>query len=331
MSDLNFSDESVCRQLRKAFGSFTTGVTVVTTTNAKGEPIGFTANSFTSVSLNPPLLLVCLAKSSSNIGNFARSSRFAVNILSEAQQDISGQFASRVEDRFASVAWHKSANGSPLIDDCVAWFDCVTHEFVDAGDHVILIGRIDSFCETELRPLAYLRGHYLDLGLGERAVGEVTSHGGVRLGAVITYQDQLILTKSDDGWALPMGNVQSSFREGRAELEATLLESGITAELGFLYSVFDAPEGDTTWMIFLGHADHVQPTDHTALFQFDEIPFDAIAIRQLRSVLRRFQSEFKQSRFGLYVDDTHASGRINPIETNATTWKTFLSEQEKGA
>lgn len=91
------------RQLRDAFGAFLTGVTVVTTINAEGQPIGFTANSFTSVSLDPPLLLVCLAKTSRNYAAVTEAAGFAVNILSEAQKDVSNTFARPVEDRFAAV------------------------------------------------------------------------------------------------------------------------------------------------------------------------------------------------------------------------------------
>lgn len=91
------------RALRDAFGAFATGVTVVTASDAAGKPIGFTANSFTSVSLDPPLLLVCLAKSSRNYESMTSAGRFAINVLSETQKDVSNTFARPVEDRFAAV------------------------------------------------------------------------------------------------------------------------------------------------------------------------------------------------------------------------------------
>ena len=95
------------RALRDAFGAFPTGVTVVTAHDPSGQPIGFTANSFTSVSLDPPLLLICLAKSSRNFAAITGSAGFAVNILSETQKDVSNTFARPVEDRFAAVEWEE--------------------------------------------------------------------------------------------------------------------------------------------------------------------------------------------------------------------------------
>ena len=95
------------RALRDAFGAFPTGVTVVTACDGDGNPIGFTANSFTSVSLNPPLLLVCLAKTSRNFATMTGTPHFAINVLSETQKDVSNTFARPVEDRFAAVEWAK--------------------------------------------------------------------------------------------------------------------------------------------------------------------------------------------------------------------------------
>jgi len=315
-------------QLRNAFGSFTTGVTVVTALNAQGDPIGFTANSFTSVSLDPPLLLVCLAKSSSNLDPFSRAKQFAVNILSDAQKPVSNRFASRVEDRFAETAWRASAAGTPLIDDTVAWFDCKTDNVVEAGDHVILIGEVVDFANNDKRPLAYLRGHYLDLGLAEEAADSVSHHGGVRVGCVLERDGQILLRKTQDGWSLPMGEVQPGFRQARGSLEKYLAGSGIKAELGFLYSLFDAPTGNATWMVFQGELEQAEPTGDLKMFPLTDLPLNEVEISQVRSVLGRFQAEYKQARFGLYVDDAETSGQINPIDHRATPWTKFITEQE---
>lgn len=315
------------RRLRQAFGSFATGVTVVTSRTAEGDPIGFTANSFTSVSLDPPLLLVCLAKSSSNVGHFSRSGHFAVNILGEAQKDVSARFASRGADRFGETAWRDSALGSPLIDGSVAWFDCETDNIVDAGDHVIMIGRVAYFDQTDARPLAYLRGHYLDLGLVEATAESVSHHGGVRVGCLLECQGQVLLQKNPDGWGLPLGGVRNGFREGRAELEDLLATQGVGAELGFLYSVFDAPSGNATWMIFQGEMELCPTSDEFALFPVKDLPLQEIGPQPVRSVLRRYQSEFREARFGLYVDGTTSAGQINPIDRHATPWSKIMTEQ----
>ena len=151
------------RELRDAFGSFMTGVTVVTTCKDDGTPLGFTANSFASVSLDPALLLVSIAKTSSNYNNFANASHFAINILAEEQKDISNTFARPSDDRFANLAWTKSASHNPIIDQVSAWFDCTTYQVVDAGDHAILIGKVEDFGSAGFAGLGYYRGAYFTL------------------------------------------------------------------------------------------------------------------------------------------------------------------------
>ena len=161
------------RALRNAFGTFMTGVTVVTAKDGNGTPLGFTANSFTSVSLDPPLVLVCLANSSKNYDAFIGAKGFAVNILAETQIPLSNTFASRVEDRFAEVDWRDGPNGSPILADVSAWFDCAMHKTVDAGDHVILIGEVKAFDANTTSGLGYARGAYVT---PSTAADEVSAH-----------------------------------------------------------------------------------------------------------------------------------------------------------
>ncbi|WP_299668007.1 flavin reductase [uncultured Ruegeria sp.] len=315
------------RQLRQAFGSFATGVTVVTSRSDDGAPIGFTANSFTSVSLDPPLLLVCLAKSSSNIVHFSRSGRFAINILSETQKDVSARFASRVDDRFAETQWSDSALGNPLIDDAIAWFDCETDNIVDAGDHMILIGRIAGFDQSDGRPLAYLRGHYLDLGLAETTAESISHHGGIRVGGLLECNGKILLRQTSEGWSLPMGAARSGFREGRAALEEELSANGISAELGFLYSVFDAPSGNATWLIFQGDMPAGAIPEGYRLFSVDDLPLQDITPQPVRAAVHRYQTEFRNARFGLYIDGTKSAGQVHTIDRNATPWSKLMNEE----
>jgi flavin reductase (DIM6/NTAB) family NADH-FMN oxidoreductase RutF len=149
--------------LRRAFGTFLTGVTVVTTRDAAGTPCGMTANSFTSVSLDPPLVLVCIGKGSSSIGAFEAADRFAVNILGGEQTEVATAFAARGIDRFATVACREAATGAPVLADCLSWFDCTLHQRVIAGDHVILIGRVADFEVRSLEPLGFCRGRFVNL------------------------------------------------------------------------------------------------------------------------------------------------------------------------
>ncbi|MEO0818850.1 MAG: flavin reductase family protein [Pseudomonadota bacterium] len=151
--------------LRRALGAFATGVTIVTATSpTSGRPVGFTANSFTSVSLSPPILLVCLAHTAASYACFCASESFAVNVLAAEQQTIAKIFATRGADKFAEVAWTPGLRGAPLIDGSLARFDCAMHERVTAGDHDILLGRVLGFSRHEGPALVYHSGSFATLG-----------------------------------------------------------------------------------------------------------------------------------------------------------------------
>lgn len=151
------------RALRDAFGSFITGVTVVTARTETGIPVGFTANSFTSVSLDPPLLLVCPSKSLSSYDTFASCSHFAVNVLDARQKNISDIFAKDHEDRFAKVLHETNGLGLPLITDALSQFSCAAEQRVEAGDHLVLIGRVQAFALSEGIGLGYAAGRYFNV------------------------------------------------------------------------------------------------------------------------------------------------------------------------
>ncbi|OYQ34327.1 hypothetical protein CHU95_12915 [Niveispirillum lacus] len=149
------------RTLRDMMGCFATGVTVVTAMAPNGEPIGFTANSFTSVSLDPPLLLVCIVKDAQRAQSYTSAGHFAVNILQADQQLVSSHFAMKKDDKFTDVAWRRGEYGNPIICDSLGHFECETFNIVEAGDHYILIGRIlNASFESWRDPLIYYRGKY---------------------------------------------------------------------------------------------------------------------------------------------------------------------------
>lgn len=162
MTDIT-DDDAERRALRQAFGAFMTGVTVVTTTDEAGAPVGLTANAFTSVSLDPPLLLVCISSRSHCLSAFQTSGGFAVNILSNAQQALSNRFAGPASNRFEGVDWAPGPVGGPVLGDVCGWFDCRLHDQVTAGDHVIMIGRVEGFDHNPHTPLGYARGDYFSL------------------------------------------------------------------------------------------------------------------------------------------------------------------------
>ncbi len=146
-------------ELRRALGRFATGVTVITTRDASGKPIGLTANSFTSVSMDPPLVLWCLASRSANRKAFEQASSFAINVLSRSQEGLCRQFSDpKVVDRFAGVAWHPGASGAPLLEESLVQMECVPWDLREAGDHLIMIGRVNALQAGGGEPLVFSTG-----------------------------------------------------------------------------------------------------------------------------------------------------------------------------
>jgi flavin reductase (DIM6/NTAB) family NADH-FMN oxidoreductase RutF len=149
------------RTLRDALGCFATGVTVVTCFDGAGQPFGITANSFTSVSLEPPLLLVCIHKDASCAGAGMNSAHFAVNVLQTGQQPASIRFATRDEDRFGPGDWSPGEFGAPVLMKSLSVFECECHAMHDGGDHHILVGKVlKASFDPSLDPLLYFRGRY---------------------------------------------------------------------------------------------------------------------------------------------------------------------------
>jgi flavin reductase (DIM6/NTAB) family NADH-FMN oxidoreductase RutF len=149
------------RPLRDAFGCFATGVTIVTSFDEARRPVGFTANSFTSVSLDPPLLLVCPGRSIRSLPIIRQTGLFGVSVLSESQRSVAERFASRIDDRFSEGEWVESESGVLLLEGACANFACTLVNDIEAGDHQVLIGHIDSFRSADARqPLLYLRGAF---------------------------------------------------------------------------------------------------------------------------------------------------------------------------
>lgn len=139
---------------------FATGVTIVTTLAPDGSPRGFTANSFTSVSLDPPLVLVCIDRRAQSYAAFTEGSGFAVNILAQDQRDLSQRFASKTKDKFAGVAWSRGTHGLPILDGALAWLECRHWRRVTAGDHVVLIGEVVDLGVNSGEPLTFFGSAY---------------------------------------------------------------------------------------------------------------------------------------------------------------------------
>lgn len=145
---------------RHVLGHFASGVTVVTTTDADERPAGLTASAFTSVSLDPPLVLICVDHKSQTYAALLERGRFAINILGADQSDVSRRFASTKLDKFDAITWHMSPFGLPLIGGALAHLECTTANTHVEGDHTIFVGLVEHAAATDGEPLVYFRGKY---------------------------------------------------------------------------------------------------------------------------------------------------------------------------
>jgi flavin reductase (DIM6/NTAB) family NADH-FMN oxidoreductase RutF len=149
---------------RRACAQFATGVTVVTALDEEGRPHGVTVNSFTSVSLDPPLVLVGIDLRNAILGHFRTSTHFAVNVLSEDQEGISRRFSSAAENRFHGVDWHPAASGVPLLEGALAHLECAVTQVMEAGDHSVLIGVVEHAEYKTGKPLVFFDSSYRRVG-----------------------------------------------------------------------------------------------------------------------------------------------------------------------
>lgn len=295
--------------LRRAFGTFVTGVTVITTHDADGKPRGMTANSFTSVSLDPPLLLVCVGKSAHSYGAFNSTDSFAVNLLHEAQTDISNLFASKAANKFDTVGHDHVHTGAPILTDCLTWFDCTVHKRVDAGDHVVLIGEVQAFGTSTSAPLGFCRGRYANVK-DPLPPGWLESHGMI-VGYLIEADGQLLL-RSDGkgGWGLPSAKRRIADNELKLEGGDSLT---LVPDDTFLYSVFDVSDGDPGYLIYRARlaqdSSSVPLSAGLKFFPIDQLPYDAIPTQEISSMLRRYARESASKRFGIYMD-SQDGGRL---------------------
>jgi len=151
------------RDLRNALGSFGTGVTVVTSGNSQSRLVGVTANSFSSVSLEPPIVLWSLVSTSPSLEVFDETGRFVINVLALEQMNLSKQFSKTLEDKFAGVEYTEGLDGLPVIQNCVATFECKTIQRTVVGDHVLFLGQVENYVYESKTPLLFCQGNYMQV------------------------------------------------------------------------------------------------------------------------------------------------------------------------
>lgn len=302
--------------LRRAFGAFATGVTIVTTLDGDGQPIGFTANSFSSVSLDPALVSVSIAKSAFGFSLFTESSSLVINILAENQRDLSNRFASRGIDKFAGVSWSSGVSGAPRLDRVVAWFDCENYQQVDAGDHVILIGRVVDYSYNTDAPLGFCRGAYVGFGLSPTMLELIASSGQLQAGAVIEYDGRILLQRDQGGddVKIPV-DAHIGDKNQPDSLIGRLANAGIEVSLPFLFAAYSGL--DTRFVYFRGEiqslSDVIQ-TERLHFYAYDEIPWAQVHCDANESMIKRFFREREVDNFGVYIGD-YGSGDVFPLPT----------------
>ena len=293
------------RALRDAFGGFMTGVTVVTAKAADGSPRGFTANSFASVSLDPPLLLVSIANTSSNFDVFTLGQGFAVNILSQSQKPVSNAFSRPAEDRFAGLDWRWGPHGAPILADVSAWFDCALERVIPAGDHAILLGRVIGFEAGTAAGLGYYRGSYLTPAQDLAALGP-----DLVVAAIIERGAQVVLIQDGQG-GLALPSAKAGRDGAGAALAGVMARNGVVADAGMIYAVYE-DRAQARQVIAL-RCPWVQGAP--SLGQFHPLTTQtlaSVADPAQRDMLDRLARERAMGNYGIYFGN-EAQGRVTPL------------------
>lgn len=300
--------KSDLRELRNAFGAFLTGVTVVTAREKGGIPRGFTANSFTSVSLDPPILLICVDKAAESFEVFTGSPGFAVNILAEEQIETSGLFASKRPDKFDITGWSESSVGYPLLDGCCAWFECRRKQVIDAGDHVIILGEVSSYDYNDKIGLGYVRGGYLRLGLEQSAFRAASASADVVVGAIVEHDGKLLLIQDAETGEL---RVPASGQKGEpgslAKLHKTLSDLDIEISISSLFAVFEHERSGQQFIYYRAKAN--TGLTGSDFWTPEEIPWRRIKSTAVQTMLQRYIAESERGRYGVYFGG-HRDGAV---------------------
>ena len=286
------------REYRKTLGSFVTGVTVVTTIKNPGDPIGFTANSFASVSLDPPLVSFCLAKSSTSRDVFTGSKAFAINILAENQDDVSDLFSSPVDNRFAEVVWHAESTGSPIIKNTAAWLDCELYKIIDAGDHLIILGCTVAFSNSTVSPLGYLRGNYIRFSLSQQAVMAIEDPKQRTFFTAFVGNDrEVLLLEDDNGLSLPRASCLSH-RKDKNSLIGKLNNLGLTIDTESLFPIFENKKANMLSIYYRASIENKDQVTGGKFYPFSAIPFESVSDEITVHMLKRYIKAQENDAFG---------------------------------
>ncbi|MBQ0720265.1 MAG: flavin reductase family protein [Gammaproteobacteria bacterium] len=155
------------REFRDSLGAFATGITVVTANAPDGTKVGCTANSFSSVSLDPPLVMWAIAKNANSFDAFNEAKDFAIHILHAGQEDVSRLFATKEADKFGQADSSEGRAGVPVLNDYSVRFECSTEHLYDGGDHLIIVGRVHEMSNANKEPLGFFKGQYAKIDISK--------------------------------------------------------------------------------------------------------------------------------------------------------------------
>lgn len=272
---------------RRALGTFPTGVAIITTRGPDAKPVGLTCNSFSSVSLDPPLVLWSLRNASKSMDAFRQARGFAINVLAEDQSKLSARFASgSIADKFEGVGHSEGVGGVPLIDDCVARFHCTTFAQHDAGDHVIFIGKVERFEHgREQDPLVFYKGAYMMLA---QSLRELAAQGRVSVKSLIEARagvyELLLRLASERGEAADFDAMEAHLAEMDAKTERGDMAARALAALDYFSLITKAAHNDVLALVAqtLGTLMH-----HNVTAQAAAMPYAAMHQPELTPLRRQ--------------------------------------------
>jgi flavin reductase (DIM6/NTAB) family NADH-FMN oxidoreductase RutF len=302
------------RAFRNALGSFPTGVAVITTTGPDGEPIGLTCNSFSSVSLDPPLVSWGLRMASKNLENFRQAGAFAINILAQDQGDLSARFASgKVVDKFEGVAFRRGHKGLPILDNCVASFECDKFAEHVAGDHVLFLGQVAQFDQGRQEDsLVFYKGAYMML---TQSLRELAAKGRVAPAdldqARRLVNCMLLRLACENGSPEDFDAIETNIREIESYTAAQDREKRSEASLEFFRLITRAAHNEVLVVVSESLTTilrHVLKAESNRMFRPDLVPVR----KQILVHLRSRDGEAAEREMTRYFDEMRRGSPVLP-------------------
>lgn len=322
-------DPSWTAKFRSALGMYVTGVTIVTKRGEDGRLGGLTANSFTSVSLDPPLVLICIGNHVGSYPLFQQPGGFAINVLGDDQRGLAELFASKAQDKFDHVTYRLGVGGAPIIDGSLAWLDCETTQTVQAGDHVVVIGEVKDFGTSSGSPLAYCQGSFFSFNLQQEAVFR-SGGKSVIVGCIADYDDRVMLRAVDVNgarkWTLPGVELAQSESGVLPTINTLIKGFGTGVDITFIYSIFEHDDPKSVFILYRGKLTAPPTVGDARLFGEAEVPWDDLANQPIRDVLQRFFKERGFDHFSVYVD-LEDGGRVATVHQPPQDWSAYVSDE----